>query len=259
LRAITPQGVEYKIKYFLDPRIAGPGRARHEVLRSVMDQLHRAGLQPATPQQDVFHAPFVARHLDTHAQNDRALLLERTELFQNLTPAERGLLAGRMQERLFKEGAVLLRRGDAGDSMFVVCEGLLNVMIPAGPAQTETRVARLPAGSYFGEMSAFTGEPRSATIVAATDALVFEIAKSDVAGLLSTRPELAEMIAQTITARRSSSAEAVRRASQATPIEEERSKVAQLLGRMLTFFGMKPKPVMTTQELADNSAQSPFG
>jgi CRP-like cAMP-binding protein len=143
-------------------------------------------------------------------------------------------------------------------SMFVVCEGLLNVMIPAGTAQTETRVARLPAGSYFGEMSAFTGEPRSATIVAATDALVFEIAKADVAGLLSQRPELAEMIAQTITARRSSSAEAVRRASQSTPVEEDRSKVAQLLGRMMTFFGMKAKPVFTAEQLADNSAQSPF-
>ena len=67
LRGVTAQGVEYKIKYFLDPRLAGPGKARHELWRAVLDQLHRAGLQPAAPSQDVYHAPMPPRKLDVES------------------------------------------------------------------------------------------------------------------------------------------------------------------------------------------------
>src|SRR5581483_3474157 len=67
IRGIGLQGVEYKIKYGQNPRLSGPGgtpsddlkapsRAEHEVWRAVLDQLNRAGFQPATPKQDVFHA-----------------------------------------------------------------------------------------------------------------------------------------------------------------------------------------------------------
>jgi small-conductance mechanosensitive channel len=194
IRGIAPQGVEYKIKYFIDPRQAGPAKARHAVWQAVLDQLHRAGLQPATPKQDVFHAPRPQRQLDARSLDDRVALLSRVELFQGLTEHERETLSANMKERLFKEGATVIRRGEEGSSMFILCEGLLNVMISLKPDQPETRVARLQAGMFFGEMSALTGEARSATIVAATDTFAFEITKDAIGELIQSRPEVAEVI-----------------------------------------------------------------
>ena len=253
VRGLVGQAVEYKIKYFQDPRKAGreggpanpvaaPGLAQHEVWRAVLDQLNRAGLQPAMPKHDVHYAPLVPRQLDSRAAEDRVALLARVELFEGLTRDERTQLSVRMTERVFKEGASVIRRGEAGDSMFILCEGLLNVMIAPQEGQPERRVARLQAGAFFGEMSALTGEPRSATLVAATEVLVFEIAKDDLAALIGSRPEVAELIAQAVTARKLRNAEAAARNGPLTRAAEEKSMTAQLLGRMAAFFGVKPKP-----------------
>jgi len=258
LRGVTASGVEYKIKYFLDPRLAGPGRARHELLRAVLDQLHRAGLQPAAPSQDIYHAPMPARKLDTGSHDDRARLLARVELFQGLTEEQRNQLSAQMKERIVKEATTLIRRGDAGDSMFVLCEGLLDVLLRVNGNENDTRIGRLQAGMFFGEMSLLTGEARSATVVAVTDALVFEIAKEHVATLIERRPELAQQLARTVAERKLLTSDAVRNASATAPAAEVGSLATQILGKMLAFFGVKSKPAITAKELAENSAQTPF-
>ena len=252
IQGIALQGVEYRIKYYLNPRQAGPdggvsdelkapGRAQHEVLRSVLGQLNSAGFQPATPKQDVFHAARPQRQLDSHSLADRVALLERVELLDGLTEEERTQLSSQMHERLFKEGETVIQLGDHGDSMFVLCEGLLEVRIAVKEGHAERRVARLQAGMFFGEMSVLTGEARSAQVVAVTDALVFEISKDHIASLISRRPELAEQIARVVTARKLRNSEAVAAANSADPETEKISMTAQLVGRMLAFFGLKTK------------------
>ncbi len=252
IRGIALQGVEYKIKYYQNPRRSGPGgaasddlkapnRAQHEVWKAVLDQLNRAGFQPATPKQDVFHASRPQRQLETHSLEDRIALLARVELFQELTVEERKQLSCQMSERLFKEGETVIEVGAQGDSMFVLCEGLLEVRIAVQETQTELSVGRLQAGMFFGEMSALTGEPRSASVIAVTEALVFEISKDHIAALIHSRPELAEMIAQAVTDRKLRNSEAVARAGSMALASAKPSMTAQLLHRMLSFFGLKPK------------------
>lgn len=258
LRGVSAQGVEYRIKYFLDPRLAGPAKARHEVLRAVLDQLHRAGLQPAAPSQDVYHAPMPPRTLNAGSAHDRSRLLERVELFQGLSAAERAELSEQMHERVVKENVTLIRRGDAGDSMFVLCEGLLDVRLTMDGSEKETRIGRLQAGMFFGEMSLLTGEARSATVVTVTDVLVFEIAKEHIARLITRRPELAKELAETVAARKLRTSDALRNASAAAPAAEVGSLATQILGKMLAFFGVKPRPSLSAKQLGDNAAQTPF-
>ena len=267
IRGMALQGVEYKIKYYQDPRKAGPGgtpadalkapsRAQHEVWKLVLDQLHRAGFQPATPRQDVFHAARPQRQLDTHSLEDRIALLTRIELFESLTVEERTQLSCQMRERVFKEGETVIQLGDQGDSMFILCEGLLEVRIALREGQTERRVARLQPGMFFGEMSALTGEPRSALVVAVTDVLVFEISKDHLAALIQSRHELAEMIAQAVTARKLRNSEAVAAAGAIMPATEKTSMTAQLVRRMLLFFGLKPKTAKPLPKLGENTAST---
>ena len=177
---------------------------------------------------------------------------------QGLTSAEYATLAAAMRERLYKAGEAVITRGESGDSMFVLSEGLLDVMLELTPEQPATRVARIQAGNFFGEMSALTGEPRSATIVAATDALAFEISKENLSALIDARPALAESIARTVTARKLRNSAAAADATNVTTVAEARSLTEQLVGKMLAFFGMKPRRGLTAAELEENSAMNPF-
>jgi small-conductance mechanosensitive channel/CRP-like cAMP-binding protein len=261
IRGVSLQGVEYKLKYYLDPRQAGtnglpidelkaPSRAQHEVWKAVLDQLNHAGFEPATPKQDVFHAARPQRQLDSHSLADRVALLGRVELFQRLNEKERADLSGRMQERVFKAGDTVIQKGDQGDSMFIVCEGVLEVRIEFREGQGRQRVARLHSGMFFGEMSALTGEPRSALVVALTDVLVFEIAKEHIATLIHERHELAEMIAQAVAARKMRNSQAALLADTPARANEETSLTAQLVSRMLAFFGIKPREKIRTSDSA---------
>jgi small-conductance mechanosensitive channel/CRP-like cAMP-binding protein len=258
IRGVSQQGVEYKIKYYLDPRQAGPGKARHEVWRAILDQLHRAGLQPALAKQDIFNAERPQRQFNTNSHADRITLLSRVELFKGLNPEERSTLAEKMRERSFPEGSHIIKKGEAGSSMFILCEGLLNVMIVLKEGNSESCVARLKAGMFFGEMSMLTGEPRSASILAATDILVFEITKDDVAGLISKRPELAEQISQAVAQRKMRNAQASAQAQTPVQLAEEKSFAAQLTGKILSFLGLKTPAHLTAHQIEENASRSPF-
>jgi small-conductance mechanosensitive channel/CRP-like cAMP-binding protein len=245
IRGVSAQGVDYKIKYFIDPRQAGPGKARHVVWKAVLDQLHQAGLGLATPKQDVFHAEMPQRQFDARSLEDRVTLLERVELFAGLTMEERQQLAQAMRERVFAQGEALFRHGDAGSSMFILFEGLLDVLVPLTADKPPTRVARLTAGAFFGEMSAFTGEPRSATIQAAGDSVVFEISKENLSTLILARPDVAETISKVMATRRLRNNKARDQAGTASVFSEEKTLVSQIVGKIFAFFGAKSKPPKT--------------
>ena len=60
-------------------------------------------------------------------------------------------------------------RGDSGDTLDVVAEGSLDVLVLSGDRDVY-RIATLGPGDFFGEMSLLTGEPRKATIRTVTSA-----------------------------------------------------------------------------------------
>jgi len=63
--------------------------------------------------------------------------------------------------RLYQDGDIIFRKGDPGDCMFLVQKGTLDVILE----EDGDRVVNIiSSGEFFGEMSLFTGNPRSATI-----------------------------------------------------------------------------------------------
>ena len=82
---------------------------------------------------------------------------------------------------------VSIQKGDAGDSMFVVAAGQLEVV---HPGQREAAIT-LSRGAIVGEMSLLTGEPRSATVQTLTTAVLYEIRKDALDSVLAKRPSLA--------------------------------------------------------------------
>ena len=62
----------------------------------------------------------------------------------------------------FREGEIIFRQGEVGDTMFLVHEGAVAVI--REKEGTGTVVARLNPGDFFGEMALVDRKPRSATV-----------------------------------------------------------------------------------------------
>ena len=58
-------------------------------------------------------------------------------------------LLGRLVKQVVKKGDVILENGAAGDEMFVIEDGAVDVLVPGG-ADDERIIDRLKAGDNFG-------------------------------------------------------------------------------------------------------------
>ena len=92
-------------------------------------------------------------------------------------------------------------------------------------------------GDYFGEMSLITGDPRSATIKATTDSLIYEIEKSALEPIFKAYPSLPESIAQTVASRDTHRERFVAEVEERIALESDQQKVKdQLLEQIKRFF-----------------------
>ncbi|MBD0348331.1 MAG: cyclic nucleotide-binding domain-containing protein [Thermoleophilia bacterium] len=91
--------------------------------------------------------------------------LVRLALFADLSSPQVEAVSHVLGDERFVRGTRVVRRGLSGGSFFVVLEGAASVEIDGSER------ARLTPGDFFGEVSALTGEPTTADVVAATDEL----------------------------------------------------------------------------------------
>ena len=104
-------------------------------------------------------------------QGNREKVLADVDLFSTLSEAQRADLAAATVAHTFGDGEAIVRQGEPGHSMYVLCSGRVAVLLEPGRQE----VAVIEQGGYFGEMSLLTGEPRTATVVARGEAVVLEL------------------------------------------------------------------------------------
>ena len=245
VRLPNERGMEYILVYEV-PEYRFRGRLRSAIIRSVMHHLKVAGIRPAYPQYDIFRADMSVSQPEQLP--DPYDLIKRVSLFSILDDAEMRSLAARMTPQLFKAEEAIVERGEEGASMYVVAEGLLGVYVPQDDSDDLLKVADFIPGQFMGEMALLTGELRSATVKAETDALVYEVTKDDMELLLEKRPEIAESLSQ-IMAQRLLEREAF---MQNLPAEQQAVEVenfaSQLLDKMRGFFNAFRRPTIPVAE-----------
>jgi serine/threonine protein phosphatase PrpC len=109
-------------------------------------------------------------------------------LFGRLTFHELLLVMGLTSVKSFESGRTILDEGDTSDTIFVSVSGTVEVV------KGGRKIAELPAGSIFGEMSMIDSEPRSASIVAAEPTRLLAIRRKDLFTLLKRERTLAEKV-----------------------------------------------------------------
>lgn len=161
--------------------------------------------------------------------------LERLDLLSPLSPPERQKLAAGARERRYGPGETIVREGETSSSMFVVQHGQLAVSIHGAHGDTR-KLAMLQSGDAFGEISLLTGEPRTATVRALTEAVLIEITKDTFAPILEANPSLVESLSAVMRDRRQKTADLY----DASRAEQEEEPERSVLGaRIARFFGIK--------------------
>ncbi|WP_089717447.1 mechanosensitive ion channel family protein [Candidatus Entotheonella palauensis] len=194
INQVTDMGIEYRIRYWIYPAKLSPPKARHAVISSVQRNLRTAGISLAHPKQDVSLTRRPARSLNSDLLDDRVALLSSIDLFRHVELEALQSLASNFKTVAFKRLDNVVVEGDKGDSMFIVIEGLLDVYVRDEADGKNVKVGHITSGQFFGEMALLTGKPRSATLIASTDVVTYEITYQCMQELFQTYPKVLDAI-----------------------------------------------------------------
>ncbi len=230
IRNLGDSGVEYEVKYWVED-YAKYNDTDALVRQRIWYAFRRANVSFAYPTRTLL----VERKSKIGAQiGDGGAIVERlaaVDIFAPLSAEETGMLAQAATSHVFAPGETVIRAGDAGSSMFVVHSGRVSVQVSEnGRPRT---VATLSDGAFFGEMALFTGEPRTANIVALEETEVLEIGHAAMKRVFDTNPDLVESLSHIIAERR----EALVASEDLSAGGKDQS--AGVLSSIKRFFGLK--------------------
>lgn len=191
--------IQYEVRYYLEDFAQYRG-IEGEIYRLIWYHFRRHGIEIPFPIRNVYlHQADGGQARDTTAPR-LIRALRGIDLFRPLTDEELRLAASRFRQLHYAAGEKLIEEGSAGDSFFVIDRGEVEVSKELGGKRRV--LARLMEGQFFGEMALLTGEPRSATVVALTDADVFTIDRAGFHEVLAQNPAVAVDISAILSERR---------------------------------------------------------
>lgn len=135
---------------------------------------------------------------------------------------------------LYAKDDLIVRQGDQGDSMFIIVDGEIRVMVRSSTGM-DIVIAQKGEGAFFGEMSLLTGEPRTASIRAQVDCRVLVIDKESFSTLIISDEKILSQFVNVLTKSKSGIADAIES-------ERKNQKITKasahriILNKILTYF-----------------------
>lgn len=228
VKGFNESGVVYKVGLYCSS-FYELSDAEDALLTNLWYRLRREQIEIPYPHRTVqmVEEPLPSHRLTVEQRQD---LLRTVDLFASLGPAQRDALAEDLAVRHFGKGERVIEEGAPGNTFYLVADGSVAVM--AGKPARE--VTRLAVGQYFGEMSLLTGEPRSATVVAAEDALLLEVDRPTFAKLFANHPGLAHTLSDLLAKRRSE----LNAVAQAANGADAAPEAVRIFSRLRQIFGL---------------------
>jgi CRP-like cAMP-binding protein len=116
--------------------------------------------------------------------------LATVPLLSRIDTAELQRLAALTRERQYAKGSVILFENDPGDSLFIVRQGRVKVVL-VGEDGREVILGVLGPGEYFGELSLIDEQPRSAHVIAMEDSTLLMLRSDDFRRRVEVTPAMA--------------------------------------------------------------------
>src|SRR5712671_7453040 len=230
----------YAVRYWLTD-LAQDDPTSSAVRVRVYVALKRANIPLALPGAAVFVSqddPQNRERKQAREMAHRVAALEQIEMLSSLSSEERVQLATFMRLAPFGRGEVITRQHATAHWLYVLTKGEVEVKVRAENG-AEKLVARMAAPNVFGEMGVVTGEPRTASVIAASEVECYRLDKEAFQRVLKQRPQIAESVSN-VMARRRVELAAVREGLNADQrkarVREEKSRILESLQ---TFFGLQ--------------------
>lgn len=221
-------GINYEIKYWT--------RSYHlrdnidaNIRRVVWYALKRNGITIPYPVRRIQRMPREVEVMSTEEPGRLIDSLRQADVLALLSDDEMQTLAEGSLVRHFTRGETILRHGQAGESMFIIRSGTVAILVPNEDA-TASPIAQLHAGNVFGEMALFTGESRTADVVAVTDVEVVEVGKVPLQKIIFDNPDLAAAISSKIIERQGH--------LEASKLAAMTNEETGILKRIRSYFGI---------------------
>lgn len=116
--------------------------------------------------------------------------LKTTFLFRGMSDDVLEALAQKIVVRNLAKGEVLMRKGERGDSLFMLYQGSVKI-VTEDSLGMELIINQCGPGETIGEMALLDKAPRSASAIALEDSEALELTQDDFQALLTQRPDLA--------------------------------------------------------------------
>ncbi|MEB3257092.1 MAG: mechanosensitive ion channel family protein [Cyanobacteriota bacterium] len=221
--------ITYEIQVWIrTPGLRAQLDLRSDLLCQIWYALRREGQSIPFPVRQLEARPLPAE--DPTADRDVVTsgtdALRSNPLFADLSEAQRLGLVTSAQAISFGPGEVIVRESAAGDSLFVVLDGRVEVSKRVEDRQRV--VCQLGTNDVFGEMTLFLDAPRSASVTALQECRLLQIGRQAIQTLLENDPALLERFAGLVTARQAELMDLGR--------EEEKGQKQGLLAVMKRLF-----------------------
>ncbi len=116
--------------------------------------------------------------------------LNRWRLFAELTSEDAGVVVGACEERMLVGGEELFHENDAGDSLFIVQSGRVDIFKNIR-GDVDRSLASFGPGDVIGEMSFIDGARRSATARTTESSEFLVLSRQSLAKVQKDRPDIA--------------------------------------------------------------------
>ena len=126
-----------------------------------------------------------------------ASLLRSVTLFNGFSDEDLALLAQAMVTHEFDAATVVFAQGDAATTMYIVERGRVDIRLGVDAA-TEIPLRECGPGEFFGELSLFDAQPRSATARTAVASTLLELQHADLERFFEQRPHAAVALLRTV-------------------------------------------------------------
>jgi CRP-like cAMP-binding protein len=228
--------IRYRVRYWMQDYAAAE-HVHDTVSTALWYALRRKSIEIPYPIRSLRNEREPAiRTGDEEFEREITSELRQVDFLGELRDEELQLLLPGVTVLKFGAGETVVREGDTGDSLYIIRSGEVEVAARANGAQ-EVLIRKLRRPAFFGEMALMTGEPRTATIRAHTDAELLELSREGFVELFKLHPETAARMGEIIALRMSERRDTLAAASLR---DISRSHTGWLLAKISAVFNLSP-------------------
>lgn len=231
--AFGDHAVQYEIRVWINDH-AIHKKITDDIMTKLWYSLRRNNIQIPFPIRTVYmHKEDEGENI--HSLSEREKAIKDIELFRDIPEKDVQQLAEVSKIKCFTKGEKIITQGEEGYSLYIITHGHVNIVSFDARGHV-IPIRELKQGDYFGEMSLLTGEKRSATVMAGSEAALIEIESRDILPIIKKHPQLMEVLSQKLAERKLATKDIIDKAILTEKLLEKEALSKNIFHKIKEFF-----------------------